>query len=103
MANIFIGIQDAKGHFYPALPLIKCLSKSHTVICLTGRQHKSKVEEVGAKFIAMPIEFDPNGTQVYDFFPELKSLSGLAQLKFYINDIFIGMVPPMIELIDNLD
>jgi MGT family glycosyltransferase len=102
MANIFIAIEDAKGHVYPTLALIRNLSKSHSVICMTGRQHRAKVEEAGARFIGMPKEFDPNGARLYDFHPELKSLTGIKQIKFYINDIFMEMVPPMIELINNL-
>jgi len=69
---------------------------------MTERIHKEAVEKAGAKFIGMPLAFDPKGAKLYDFHPELKSLTGIKQIEFYINERFLKMTLPSIELINEL-
>jgi len=102
MANIFIAVEDAEGHIYPMLPLMTALAKKHDVVCMTGRKHRERIEKTGARFTPMPIEYDPNGVSLYEFHPELKELTGVEQIKFYINDRFIPMGIASIDRINEL-
>lgn len=103
MANIFIAIEPIDGHVFPTLPLLKRLSERHEVLCMTGRAYESRIQDAGALFTPMPLKYDPNGKKLYDFHPELKELSGIKQIKFYINNRFLEMALPMIEEIENLN
>lgn len=68
--------------------------------CLTGRVFKDQVESLGADFIPLPAQWDAGNQDVYDFFPALKSLTGLAQIKFYIKHIMYAQIPDILGVLD---
>ena len=85
MASFLFKSYPALGHINPTKPIIrKLIERNHDVVWMTGREFKESVESTGAYFRPMPLEDDPNGRNVYDFYPELGKLKGIAQIKWYI-------------------
>ena len=88
------------GHVAPSLPIArKLVERGHEVVWITGREYKTKVEAAGARFHPLPKESDPDGREVYEFYPELKKLKGLAQIKCWLR-LHLDACGPMIESID---
>jgi len=88
---------------YPMYPIASELVKSgHTVKWISGWAFKEKVENTGAEYIQMHPKFDRGKTELYDFFPELKKLKGIAMVKFYWKTWIFSPVPYYIKQIENL-
>lgn len=101
MSNILILAEPVEGHFNPFVPIIKRLvERGHHVKCLTGRVFEDQVESLGADFIPLPAQWDAGNQDVYDLFPALKSLTGLAQIKFYIKHIMYAQIPDIMAALD---
>jgi len=85
MARFLITTDPYIGHVTPSMPIVrKLVKRGHEVVWITGRQYKERVEATGAIFHPLPKESDPNGMECYDFYPELKGLKGLTQIKWII-------------------
>ena len=98
MSKIIILIEPADGHFNPFVPIIKCLlARGHNIVCITGTRFKRRVEKMGASYSPLPSQWDPGEQEAYDFFPELKNKTGLAQIKFYLKDIMYDQVPDVLS------
>jgi len=98
MSKIIILIEPADGHFNPFVPIIKSLlARGHNIVCITGSRFKRRVEEMGASYSPLPFRWDPGEQEAYDFFPELKNKTGLAQIKFYLKDIMYDQVPDVLS------
>ena len=103
MSNILILAEPVEGHFNPFVPIInKFVERGHNVRCLTGRMFKERVERLGAAFLPLPAQWDAGSQEVYDFFPILKSLTGLAQIKFYIKHIMYAQVPDILNALESV-
>ena len=103
MARFLIMTGPFAGHVAPTKPIArKLVERGHEVVWLTGRRYKDKVEATGARFYPLPKESDPNGMEIYDFWPELKELKGLAYIKWAIKHEFLDACVPMIESIDKV-
>ena len=103
MHNILIIVEPAEGHFNPFVPIIKkFVERGHIVLCLTGRVYRDRVESLGAGFIPLPAQWDVGDQEVYDFFPALKSLKGLAQIKFYIKHVMYDQVPDILKALESV-
>jgi MGT family glycosyltransferase len=101
MSNILILAEPVEGHFNPFVPIIKKLvERGHQVKCLTGRVFKDQVEDLGAAFIPLPAQWDAGHQDVYEFFPALRSLTGLAQIKFYIKHIMYAQILDILAVLD---
>lgn len=101
MARFLILTYPLPGHVIPTIPIVQKLTEhGHEVLWIAGCMFKKKVEVVGAQYIPMPSEIDPGDKDFYDFFPQLKKLKGLAQVKWYVKHVFIDSAVPMIEAID---
>jgi len=103
MSKIIVLIEPVDGHFNPFIPILKQLvARKHEIICITGRKFKSKVEKIGISFHPLPVKWDPQEQEVYDFFPELKNKKGLAQIKYYLKHIMYDQIPDVIEDLNNV-
>lgn len=103
MPKILVSCAMAEGHVNPFLPVVSHLiNEGHEVVWICGREYRQKIEATGAKFVPMPLEFDPNGTPIYEFKPELKKLKGIAQIKFYIKTWCYDAVKPTMKIIDDI-
>ncbi len=88
------------GHVAPALPIARKLTEQeHEVTWITGRQYAARVEATGARFRPLPEESDPNGMEVYAFYPELGRLKGLAQVRYYLKHVFLDACAREMETI----
>lgn len=84
MSNYLFITNPTNGHMYPQFPIVSELVKSgHEVKWISGSVFKEKVEKTGAQFIPMHPKYDIGKTDLYDFFPELKKIKGIAMLRFY--------------------
>lgn len=103
MARFLINTGPYPGHIAPSTPIVrKLIERDHEVVWITGRMYKEKVEATGARFHPLPKESDPNGMEVYDFYPELKKLKGLAQIKYWIKHIMLDSCSRDIEAFDTV-
>jgi MGT family glycosyltransferase len=94
MARILVGSVPVIGHVNPLLPLVRALARrGHELRWYTGAKYRAKVEAAGARHAAMQHARDYDDAAFDDEFPERRSLSGLAQLKFDMKQIFIGNAP----------
>ena len=77
MARFLITTDPSDGHVIPSTSIVrKLIEHDHEVVWITGRQYREKVETTGARFYPLPRETDPNGMEMYDFYPKLKELKG---------------------------
>ena len=103
MSKFLIVTNPSAGHMYPLYPIASELVKSgHTVKWISGWAYKEKVENTGAQYIQMHPKFDRGKTELYDFFPELKKLKGIAMVKFYWMNWVFFPVPYYIKQIEDL-
>jgi MGT family glycosyltransferase len=103
MARFLIMTAAGTGHVTPCMPIAqKLVERGHEVVWVTGRQYKEKVEATGARFHPLPKESDPNGIEFYDFYPQVKGLKGLAEIKWLIKHICLDACSREIEAIDTV-
>ncbi|MBN1509213.1 MAG: glycosyltransferase, partial [Sedimentisphaerales bacterium] len=100
MAKFLMMTGPYAGHVTPSVPIARRLvERGHEVVWITGREYKATVEATGARFHPLPKENDPNGMQVYEFYPELKKLKGLAQIRWWVKHVFFDASFREIEVI----
>jgi MGT family glycosyltransferase len=102
MARYIIVTYPLAGHMTPNLMIVKRLIEhGHEVLWIAGRIFESKVKAIGALYRPLPKEIDFGDRQIYDVFPQLKKLKGLAQSNYYVKKVFFGTVLPTIKAIDS--
>ncbi len=78
------------GHVTPLVALARALvARGHQVHFYTGSRFQQEVEATGACFEPMSAALDPGGRPLEDFFPELRRLTGVEQLKYALRHFFI--------------
>ena len=88
MARFLMKTDAAFGHVLPTIPIArKLVERGHEVAWITGKKYREKVESTGARFHPLPKEIDPGEMEYYDFYPEVKELKGLAQIKWYLKHV----------------
>ncbi len=98
MSKIIILATPVEGHFNPFIPIVSMFVKrGHDIVFITGRKFQERVINTGAKFIPLPERWDPGEKEVYDMFPELKKLKGLAQMKFYLKHILLDQAQDVLN------
>lgn len=103
MARFLVMTGPYPGHLAPTIPIVReLIDHRHEVVWITGRRYREKVENTGARFHPLPKEIDPGETEVYDFYPKLKELKGIAQVKFWVKDVALGASSREIEAIDEV-
>jgi MGT family glycosyltransferase len=103
MAKFLIATAVAAGHVTPVAPISSALVESgHQVVWIGGRIHKGKIESTGAQFHPWPEEIDLGNKSVYEAFPALEKLNGLAQVKWYLKHAFLDLAPPQNEAIGDV-
>ncbi len=97
MSKIIILAEPAEGHINPFMPImVQLIARGHEVVCITGEKFRPRVEKIGAVFHPLPERWDPKEKEAYDFFPELRNLKGLAQIKYYLKQIMYAQVPDIL-------
>ena len=91
------------GHLAPMIPIVqRLLECQHEVVWITGRKYQEKVENTGAKFHPLPKDIDPEEVEVYDFYPRLKELKGITQVRFWVKHVALDAALREIEAIDEV-
>jgi MGT family glycosyltransferase len=103
MSKFLFITNPTNGHMYPQFPIVSELVKSgHKVKWISGCVFKEKVEKTGAQFIPMHPKYDIGKTELYDFFPELKKIKGIAMLRFYYKHWVFSPVPYYVKQIEEV-
>ena len=101
MARFLLATVPSAGHLLPVLPIARSLvARGHEVAWITGCAFEQRVVQTGVCFFAWPPAIDSSLIHVYDLYPELGQLEGLARAKYYLKHIFLGTCPMMLEVID---
>jgi MGT family glycosyltransferase len=93
MARFLFATMPVPGHVAPIAPVARRLvERGHTVVWYTSRFLQKEVEATGAAFRAINSTVD-YGDSAYDVhFPERKRFTGLRQLVFDFEHLFVGAV-----------
>ncbi len=107
-ATILMCAMPLVGHVTPLLPLARELvTRGHAVHFYTGSRFREQVESAGARFEAMSAALDPGERPLEDFLPELRELTGVAQLKYALKRFFIdsghGQVSDLREIVPRVE
>ena len=101
MARFLLATVPSAGHLLPVLPIAQRLvSCGYEVAWITGCAFEQRIVQTGACFFAWPPAIDSSINHIYDLYPEMGQLEGLARAKFYLKHIFLGTCPVMLEAID---
>jgi MGT family glycosyltransferase len=80
----------------------KLVERGHEVVWVTGRMYRERIETTGARFRPLPKEIDPGEMEIYEFYPQMKELKGLAQIKWITKHVFLDACFPLIETLDSI-
>jgi len=93
----------ADGHVIPCLSTAQNLiERGHAIEWITGRKYRILIDNIGAGFHALPREIDTGEMEIYDSYPRLKELRGLAAVKFSLKNVFLDASIPQIEAINDV-
>lgn len=103
MAKFLMMTGPYAGHVTPCVPIARRLvQRGHEIMWITGRRYEAKVESTGARFHPLPKESDPDGMEVYEFYPALRNLKGLAQIRWWVKHVILDACPREIHVIDQI-
>ncbi len=88
MSKIIVLVNPGEGHFNPFSPILKELIKrSHDVVCVAGKRFEDAVAKTGATFHPYTEQWDHSNIRLYEMFPGMRELSGIAQVKYYLTRV----------------
>ena len=103
MARFLMMTGPYPGHLAPCIPIArKIVERGHDVVWITGREYEENVEDTGARFHPLPKDSDPNGMEIYDWHPELKKLTGIAQIKYWVKHIFLDSCARDMRIVESV-
>jgi len=103
MARFLMSTAPSDGHVAPFVSIVRELTRrGHQVAWITGRKYEEKVASTGARFGPLPEEIDPGEKEIYECYPQMKELKGLAQLRYYIKHIFLDSCSRIIDDINTI-
>jgi len=98
MVRFLMSTFPSIGHVTPCIPIArKLVKRGHEVVWLTGRVYRERIESTGARFHPVPKEIDPGEMEIYEFYPQMNELKGLAQIKWIIKHVCLDACVPLIE------
>jgi MGT family glycosyltransferase len=98
VARVLIATTPADGHVNPVLPLARHLSaRGHEVRWYTGRAYHERVAATGALPEPMRAGHDFGGLSKERAFPEHAGLTGLANFRAGMTDVFYNTAPGQLE------
>ncbi|WP_412030066.1 glycosyltransferase [Deinococcus yunweiensis] len=93
MARILIASQPIAGHLLPLLPVAQELAaRGHELRWYTGRRYAARVRAVGATFEPFTLARDFDDRAFGVAFPGRDARSGLRQVQFDTQHIFVGQL-----------
>ncbi|WNZ13276.1 glycosyltransferase [Streptomyces sp. 11x1] len=98
LTRVLIATTPAPGHVVSMLEVACELARrGHEVRWYTGRAFQQQVERAGAHFEPMTPELDFSGRSREEAFPEHAGLSGMANFKIGVRDIFYRTAPRQMD------
>ena len=98
MARFLFVTVPVTGHVSPLLPLARLLvERGHAVRWYTGSHFRQKIEATGAQYAPYRVARDIDQEKLNDLFPERAKLKGLAQTKWDLRHLVIGMILEQVE------
>lgn len=93
MLKILIASQPIAGHLQPLLPIAQELvRRGHELRWYTGRKYAAAAERTGARWEPFVHARDFDDAHFEAVFPGRDALTGLRQIKFDIQHIFVGQI-----------
>ncbi len=103
MTRYLIAATPVHGHVMPMLAIAKGLTdRGHHVRVLTGSRFASAVAAAGAEHVALPPPADYDDRDPDTAFPQRRELTGLARLRFDMDNIFINPIPAQAAAVSEL-
>lgn len=103
MARFLITTGTGAGHVHPLLPISrKLIERGHEIVWITGRAYKEKVEATGACFYPFPESMDCSLVGLYEFYPEVAKLRGVAQTRYMIKHLYLDACAAEFEVMDSI-
>jgi UDP:flavonoid glycosyltransferase YjiC (YdhE family) len=94
MANILLATTPVPGHVTPMAVLARRLvERGNTVVWHTGAAFADQVTATGARHVAIRSEYDWSLRHPHEVVPELRSLTGLDQVRTAFRRLFIDAAP----------
>jgi UDP:flavonoid glycosyltransferase YjiC (YdhE family) len=94
MTRYLIAVTPVHGHVMPMLTIAKGLTgRGHHVRVLTGSRFASAAAAAGADHVPLPPPADYDDRDPDTAFPQRRKLTGLARLRFDMDNIFINPIP----------
>lgn len=102
--RILLAATPASGHLNPILAVARILiADGHDTVVTTASVFQKKVEEIGARFAALPAGADIDLSDINAVFPERNAIApGLQQLAFDFEHMFIKTIPAQFAGIEAL-
>lgn len=96
--RILIATMPIPGHVAPFVPVAReLLRRGHEVVWYSSRHFQDGIERSGARFEAIRSTIDYGDTQYNSHFPGRAQLSGLQQLVFDFQHLFVDSIAGMVQ------
>lgn len=96
--KFLIATMPVPGHVAPFAPLVReLLRRGHEVVWYGSIHYRKGIEATGARFSPMVKGNDIGDAQYNKHFPERERYSGLKQVVFDFEKIFVDGIPGMVE------
>ena len=103
MTRYLIAATPVHGHVMPMLAIAKGLTdRGHDVRVLTGSRFAGSAAAAGADHVALPPLADYDDRDPDAAFPQRRELTGLARLRFDMDNIFINPIPTQAAALTDL-
>ena len=103
MTRYLIAATPVHGHVMPMLAIAKGLTgRGHHVRVLTGSRFASAAAAAGADHVPLPPPADYDDRDPDAAFPQRRELTGLARLRFDMDNIFINPIPAQAAAVTEL-
>src|SRR5262245_50922081 len=99
MPNKFlIATMPIPGHVAPFVPLVReLLRRGHEVLWYGSKHFQRSIEATGARFTPLATGIDYGDSDYEKYFPERARYSGLKQVVFDLEKLFVESVPGMVK------
>jgi UDP:flavonoid glycosyltransferase YjiC (YdhE family) len=98
MARFLIATMPVPGHVAPIAPIAaRLVSRGHSVVWYGSRFFQRQVEATGASFRPIVSTLDYGDSEYNTHFPERAGLTGLRQVVFDFEHLFVGAVEGYVQ------
>jgi len=96
--RFLIATMPVPGHVAPFVPLVReLLRRGHEVVWYGSRYFQNSIEATGARFMPMRSGVDFGDSQYDRHFPQRTRYSGLRQVVFDFEKLFVDSIPGMLQ------